>query len=348
MILDRVVRKEGLYHPIPKPCKTAKFFNPLNVFPMSPVFVTTPFLVQKALKTANSEKCVFSCQTSKVVPEPPSSLVFRRKPAPRVCRAPNSVFCPEKLANSSPLNSSPLVTALSPLAFWVQKSAKPGPVPELLFRRVSRGPTARRGPGSMSDSPPRWSVSPPSLSPLMSPLLRLRFLVQKALQTVESEESVFRVGLQVGCPSLQIRRFSVESGLQTTTLLSFPLSGRKSGEFQPAERVTACHRRCHRSLTRQPAELVTTDAAPSGSVFWCKTVESGVGLQVGSLQIRRFSMESGLQTTTLLSFPLSGRKSGEFQAAEHVTACHRLSPLRHRSLWGAASMGLSNPGCSCQ
>ena len=155
-------------------------------------------------------KSAFSCQTSKVVPEPPSSLVFRRKPAPRVCRAPNSVFCPEKLANSSPLNSSPLVTALSPLAFWVQKCAKPGPVPELLFRRVSRGPTARRGPGSMSDSPPRWSVSPPSLSPLMSPLLRLRFFVQKALQTVESEESVFRVGLQVGCPSLQIRRFSVE------------------------------------------------------------------------------------------------------------------------------------------
>ena len=98
-----VVRKEGLYHPInfriwfPKPCKTAKFFNPLNVFPMSPVFVTTPFLVQKALKTANSEKRVFSCQTSKVVPEPPSLLVSRRKPAPRVCRAPNSVFCPESL-----------------------------------------------------------------------------------------------------------------------------------------------------------------------------------------------------------------------------------------------------------
>ena len=90
----------------------------------------------------------------------------------------------------------------------------------------------------------------------------------------------------MGCPSLQIRRFSVESGLQTTTLLCFPLSGRKSGEFQPAEHVTACHRRCHRSLTRQPAEahlrviqlltrqpaeLVTTDVtAPSGSVFWCK------------------------------------------------------------------------------
>ena len=66
-----VVRKEGLYHPnsfgfsVPKPCKTAKFFNPLNVFPMSPVFVTTPFLVQKALKTANSEKCVFRVRREK-------------------------------------------------------------------------------------------------------------------------------------------------------------------------------------------------------------------------------------------------------------------------------------------
>ena len=156
-----VVRNIGLYTPnyfgflVPKPCKTAKFFNQLNVFPMSPVFVTTPFLVQKALKTANSAKRVFSCQTSNVVPEPPSSLVFRRKPAPDVRRAPNSVFCPEKPANSSPLNSSPLVTALSPLAFWVQKCVKSGPVPELLLRRFfaarqpaevqARSPTARRG-----------------------------------------------------------------------------------------------------------------------------------------------------------------------------------------------------------
>ena len=43
----------------PKTLQNSKFFNQLNVFPMSPVFVTTPFLVQKALKTANSEKCVF-------------------------------------------------------------------------------------------------------------------------------------------------------------------------------------------------------------------------------------------------------------------------------------------------
>ena len=50
---------------VAKPCKTAKFFNPLNVFPMSPVNVTAPFLVQKALKTANSEKCVFCVRRQK-------------------------------------------------------------------------------------------------------------------------------------------------------------------------------------------------------------------------------------------------------------------------------------------
>ena len=45
-------------------------------------FVTAPFLVQKALKTANSEKFVFSCQTASGMPEPLVSLVFGRKQAP--------------------------------------------------------------------------------------------------------------------------------------------------------------------------------------------------------------------------------------------------------------------------
>ena len=45
----------------PKTFKTAKFFIQLNVFPMS---LTAPFLAQKALETANSEKFVFSCQTA--------------------------------------------------------------------------------------------------------------------------------------------------------------------------------------------------------------------------------------------------------------------------------------------
>ena len=116
---------------------------------MSPVFVATPFLVQKALKTANSEKCVFSCQTSKVVPEPPSSLVFRRKPAPRVCRAPNSVFCPEKPANSSPLNPSAACHRFVTTRFLGAKVRKTGP--------SSRAPSPHGF--SRPDSPPRTRLN---------------------------------------------------------------------------------------------------------------------------------------------------------------------------------------------
>ena len=46
----------------------------------------------------------------------------------------------------------------------------------------------------------------------------------------------------MGWLSLKFRWFSVESGLQTTTLLRLPLSTRKTGELQPAEVVTVCHR----------------------------------------------------------------------------------------------------------
>ena len=152
--------------------------------------------------------------------------------------APNSVFCPEKPANSSPLNSSPLVTALSPLAFWVQKC---GPVPELLLRRVFRWLPGRRGSGSESDSPPRWSVSPPSLSPLKS---RLHPAAKKS-----SKRRVRRIRFSCRTASGMPPNSQVFGGkrLQTTTLFSFPLSGRKSGEFQPAERHRLSPLR-HRSL----------------------------------------------------------------------------------------------------
>ena len=187
------------------------------------------------------------------MPEPPSSLVFRRKPAPDVRRAPNSVFCPEKPANSSPLNSSPLVTALSPLAFWVQKCVKSGPVPELLLRRVFRGPTARRGPGSESDSPPRWSVSPPSLSPLMSPLMSplhpAPVFGAKSAQNGRVRRVRFSCRTASGMPEPPN---SQVFGRKRAPDVSFALSARKSGEFQPAEHVTACHRfvtACHRFVT---------------------------------------------------------------------------------------------------
>ena len=60
-----VVRKEGLYTPNScgflgqKRSKTAKFRPKKACHQRSHRFVTAPFLEQKALKTANSEKCVF-------------------------------------------------------------------------------------------------------------------------------------------------------------------------------------------------------------------------------------------------------------------------------------------------
>ena len=169
--------------------------------------------MQKALKTANSEKFVFSCQTSNVVPGPPTSLVFGRNRAPDVRRALDSVFCPDKHANSSPLSLSPFASALSPLAFGSKKRAKAAQFPSSGVAGFSaarqpaedlaRSATARRGFGLRP-------VSPPSLSPLMSPLRLAPFLVQKALKTVNSEKSVFRVRRQVGCLSLKFRSFSVE------------------------------------------------------------------------------------------------------------------------------------------
>ena len=149
-----VVRKGCLYYPNSfgflafKPCKTAIFSNQLNVFLMSPVFVTTPFLVQKALKTVNSKKFVSDVK---------------------------------KWCLSLQVRSFSAENRLQTFAALL-------------------GPTARRGPGSEPDSPPRWSVSPPSLSPLMSPLRPAPFLVQNALKTVESEESVFPCRTVSGMP----------------------------------------------------------------------------------------------------------------------------------------------------
>ena len=89
----------------------------------------------------------------------------------------------------------------------------------------------------MSDSPPRWSVSPPSLSPLKSPLHP--FLVRKALKTGNSEKCVFRVLRLFCCPGPQIRSFSAENLLQVFAVLRNPFSSPKNLEFQPAELVTA-------------------------------------------------------------------------------------------------------------
>ena len=150
-----VVRNVCLYTPnyfgflVSKPCETAKFFNQLNVFPMSPVLVTAPFLVQKALKTANSEKFVFSCQTSKVAAEPPSSLVFCRKPAPR---SPCSEirFLPRKACEFQPAELVAACHRFVTTRFLGAKVRKTGP--------SSRAPSPQGF--SRPDSPPRTIRQP--------------------------------------------------------------------------------------------------------------------------------------------------------------------------------------------
>ena len=92
--------------------------------------------MQKALKTPNSEKFVFSCQTSKVAPEPPNSLVFRRKPLHAVLRIPFSA--PKSLR----LPACRARHRLSPLChrlLFGRKSAQKRPqFRELVLRRVFR------------------------------------------------------------------------------------------------------------------------------------------------------------------------------------------------------------------
>ena len=139
-----VVRNIGLYYPInfrfwvEKPCKTAKFSILLNVFRMSPVFVTAPFLVEKVLKTANSEKFVFSRQTAIGVSQPLDLLGFGRKQAPDAHSALDSVFSPEKQA----LSIAELVTTCHRFVtalFWTEKVRKSSRAPkDFVLHRVFR------------------------------------------------------------------------------------------------------------------------------------------------------------------------------------------------------------------
>ena len=122
---------------------------------------------------------------------------------------------------SSPLNSSPLVTALSPLAFLGAKVRKTGP--------SSRAPSPQGF--FRPDSPPRTRlgvrqpakvVRQPAELVTTDVIHPAPFFVQKALKKVESEESVFlcRTASQMPEPPNSL----VFGGKrQTTTLLMSPL-----------------------------------------------------------------------------------------------------------------------------
>ena len=210
------------------------------------------------------------------------------------------------------------------------------PSSQLLLRRVFRGPSARRGPGSESDSPPRWSVSPPSLSPLMSPLMSplhpAPVFGAKSAQNGRVRRVRFCVGLQVGCPSLQVRRFSVESRLQTSV---FRFRAGKAANSSPPSMSPL--------VALSPLSVSPPSLSPLMSPLMSpllpapflvqkalKTFESEesvfrVGLQVGclSLQIRRFSVESGLQTSVFRFRAGKAANSSPPSMSPLVTACHR-------------------------
>ena len=229
-----------------------------------------------------------------------------KTPQKHQTKQPNKTQAPFRSAwkslHSSPLSLSPLVTALSPLAFWSQKCAN-GP----------RSPAGFRG-----RQPAKVVRQPAKLAPLTSPLMRLSlqirlfsvesrlqmvtlvvrkgclyypinfrilvkkpakttkfrpknachqrchrfvtapFLEQKALKTANSEKCVFRVLRRMCCLGLQIRSFSAENRLQVFAVLRNPFSAPKSLRI-PARR--ACHRRSHRSLTRQLPRHTTESAS---------------------------------------------------------------------------------------
>ena len=66
----------------------------------------------KSAENGELRKVRFSCPASFVLPGPPNSLVFRRKPAPGVCSAPKR-FLARKTSNSSPPSLSPPMSPVS-------------------------------------------------------------------------------------------------------------------------------------------------------------------------------------------------------------------------------------------
>ena len=96
---------------------------------MSPLRHRSVFGAKKRSKRPTPKSLFFRVRRQAWVPEPPNSLVFGRNRAPDARCAQDSAFCPEKQANSIPLSLSPFATALSPLAFGLNKCAKAAQFP---------------------------------------------------------------------------------------------------------------------------------------------------------------------------------------------------------------------------
>ena len=183
------------------------------------------------------------------------------------------------------------------------------------------------------------------MSPLMSPLHPAPVFGAKSAQNGRVRRVRFSCRTASGMPeppsSLVFRRKPAPD-------VSFPLSARKSGEFQPAEHVTACHRFVE--VVRQPAELVTTDVttdvtAPSGSGFWCKKrlkrsspkspfFVSDCKWDARASKFAGFRSKAGSRRQ-FSAFGPEKRRIPARRACHRLSPLrHRLSPLRHRFLWG--------------
>ena len=134
-----VVRKEGLLHPNyfgPQTLQNSQILHPAERFSdVTGLRHRSVFGAKSAQNGQLRKVCFFSCQTASVVPEP----VFSRNQAPDACCALDSVFSPEKQANSIPPSLSPFVTASSPLAFGPKKCAKAAQFPSSGGLRSSQG-----------------------------------------------------------------------------------------------------------------------------------------------------------------------------------------------------------------
>ena len=84
-----------------------RFVDSMNVFPTHEPGQHDRRPQGKSAENGELRKVCFSRPASNVLPGPPNSLVFRRKPAPGVCSAPKSVFYPEKPACQDTPQSPP-------------------------------------------------------------------------------------------------------------------------------------------------------------------------------------------------------------------------------------------------
>ena len=221
---------------------------------MSPVFVTAPFLVQKALKTATPKSSFFRVRRQMWC----LSLQIRSFSVEIAV-----LWIPfEKQANSIPPSLSPFVTASSPLAFGPKKCAKAAQSPSSgglrssqNFPRHASQPRTSLGTRQPAEVSACDTSARRTCHRLCHRSVWLRFWCKKRSKRPTPKSSFFRVRRQVGCLSLKFRSFSVESRLQTLTLRI------------PHELVTA-------KATAEPASLRTTWQETPRPAPWQATVRA--------------------------------------------------------------------------